>query len=110
MKTVLGSGDTYGNPKIGMPKFQRNIVGSRAVGREDDVNVVDKYDKVKIGDMNPALTGGFSINGRWKNFDFTANFTYMLDFDVYNAMAYTLSRRSTTRPAAITTSCRNSIT
>lgn len=89
VKTVLGSGDTYGNPKIGMPKF-KNIV-DHGGGREDDVNVVDKYDKVKIGDMNPALTGGFSINGRWKNFDFTANFTYMLDFDVYNAMAYTLS-------------------
>ena len=89
VKTVLGSGDTYGDPKPGMPKF-KNMV-DHGGGREDDVNVVDKYDKVKIGDMNPALTGGFSINGRWKNFDFTANFTYMLDFDVYNAMAYTLS-------------------
>ena len=89
VKTVLGSNDTYGDPKIGMPKF-KNIV-DHGGGREEDVNIVDKYDKVKIGDMNPTLTGGFSLNGRWKNLDFTANFTYMLDFDVYNAMGYTLS-------------------
>ena len=35
--------------------------------------------------------GGFGISGQWKNFDFNANFTYMLDFDVYNATAYALS-------------------
>ena len=91
-----------------MPKF-KNIV-DHGGGREDDVNVVDKYDKVKIGDMNPALTGGFSINGRWKNFDFTANFTYMLDFDVYNAMAYTLSSSIDNKAGSYYNACRNSIT
>lgn len=31
------------------------------------------------------------MSGQWKNFDFTANFTYMLGFDVLNSTAYDLS-------------------
>ena len=53
--------------------------------------VVDAKDKTVIGNTNPKYQGGFGISGQWKNFDFNANFTYMLDFDVYNATAYALS-------------------
>ena len=44
-----------------------------------------------IGNTNPKIQGGFGLSGQWKDFDFTANFTYMLDFDINNATAYTLS-------------------
>ena len=57
--------------------------------------IVDKNDKTVIGNSNPEFQGGFGLSGQWKDFDFTANFTYMVGFDVYNATAYTLSSSST---------------
>lgn len=53
--------------------------------------VVDINDKTVIGNTNPDFQGGFGLSGQWKDFDFTANFTYMVGFDVYNATAYALS-------------------
>ena len=52
---------------------------------------VDENDRTVIGNTNPKIQGGFGLSGQWKDFDFTANFTYMLDFDVNNATAYALS-------------------
>jgi hypothetical protein len=51
-------------------------------------------DRTVIGNTNPTLQGGFGLSGQWKDFDFTANFTYMLNFDVYNGTAYALSSSS----------------
>ncbi len=73
----------------GKPKY-KNMV-DHGGGREDDVNIIDEYDRVKIGDTTPDFTGGIGITARWKNFDFTANFNYMVGFDVYNGTAYMLS-------------------
>lgn len=71
-----------GKPTLpGKPKFKdRNGDG-----------VIDDEDRTVIGRTTPKLQGGFGLSGQWKNFDFTANFTYFLDFDVYNATAYYLS-------------------
>ena len=55
---------------------------------------IDINDKTVIGRTTPKWQGGFGISGQWKDFDFVANFTYMLDFDVYNATAYALSSTS----------------
>ncbi|MDO4165073.1 MAG: SusC/RagA family TonB-linked outer membrane protein [Bacteroides sp.] len=52
---------------------------------------IDEYDRTIIGNTNPLLQGGFGISGQWKNWDFNANFVYMIDFDVLNATAYELS-------------------
>ncbi|WP_036877763.1 SusC/RagA family TonB-linked outer membrane protein [Xylanibacter oryzae] len=70
----------------GRPKF-KDLSGPD--GKPD--GVVNEYDRTIIGNTNPRLQGGFGITGQWKNFDFTANFFYMLDFDVLNATAYDLS-------------------
>ena len=59
--------------------------------------IVDQNDKTVIGNTNPEFQGGFGISGQWKDFDFTANFTYMVGFDVYNATAYTLSSSTTSQ-------------
>lgn len=59
--------------------------------------IVDQNDKTVIGNSNPEFQGGFGLSGQWKNFDFTANFTYMVGFDVYNATAFTLSSSSTSQ-------------
>ena len=48
-------------------------------------------DRTVIGRTTPRFQGGFGFSGQWKNFDFVTNFTYMLDFDINNATAYTLS-------------------
>jgi len=52
---------------------------------------IDENDRTVIGNTNPKIQGGFGLSGSYKAFDFTANFTYMLDFDVNNATAYALS-------------------
>ena len=52
---------------------------------------IDENDRTVIGNTNPKIQGGFGLSGQYKDFDFTANFTYMLDFDINNATAYTLS-------------------
>ena len=52
---------------------------------------ITEDDRTVIGNTNPKFQGGFGLNGQWKNFDFTANFNYMYDFDVNNATAYQLS-------------------
>ena len=52
---------------------------------------ITEDDRTVIGNTNPRIQGGFGLSGQWKDFDFTANFTYMLDFDINNATAYALS-------------------
>ena len=52
---------------------------------------ITENDRTVIGNTNPKFQGGFGLSGQWKDFDFTANFTYMFDFDINNATAYTLS-------------------
>ena len=57
---------------------------------------IDENDKTVIGRTTPRWQGGFGLSGQWKDFDFAANFVYMLDFDVYNAMGYALSSSGST--------------
>ena len=57
----------------------------------DGDGYITENDRTVIGNTNPKVQGGFGLSGQWKSFDFTMNFNYMLDFDVNNAMAYTLA-------------------
>ena len=52
---------------------------------------ITKEDKTVIGRTTPKWQGGFGLSGQYKDFDFSANFVYFLDFDVYNATGYALS-------------------
>ena len=52
---------------------------------------ITENDRTVIGNTNPKIQGGFGLSGQYMDFDFTANFTYMLDFDINNATAYMLS-------------------
>ena len=52
---------------------------------------ITQDDRTVIGNTTPKVQGGFGLSGQWKNFDFVANFTYMLDYDINNATAYMLS-------------------
>ena len=54
----------------------------------EDVNedgVIDDNDATVIGHTMPKHTGGFNINGNYKNFDFSLGFTYQIGGNVYNA-------------------------
>ena len=54
-----------------------------------------KDDQKVIGDTNPFCSGGFSVNARVYGFDLTANFTYSIGNDIYNAnkIEYTSSSK-----------------
>lgn len=52
---------------------------------------ITENDRTVIGNTNPKIQGGFGLSGQYKNWDFTANFVFMLGFDVNNATGYTLS-------------------
>ena len=51
----------------------------------DESGSVDADDAVIIGHTMPKHTGGFNLAGRWKSIDFSANFTYQIGGDIYNA-------------------------
>lgn len=59
--------------------------GSLKLKDQDGNGVIDANDRVKIGDANAKINGGFSLSGRYKWFDLSANFTYSIGNDVYNA-------------------------
>ncbi|MBQ0075270.1 MAG: TonB-dependent receptor, partial [Prevotella sp.] len=78
---VSGSSNSGIATMPGKPKF-KDLNGDGRI-TEDDRTV--------IGNTNPKLQGGFGLSGSYKNWDFAANFTYMVGFDINNATAYTLS-------------------
>ena len=56
--------------------------------------VVDQYDRTVIGDTNPTCQGGFGVNMTFfKNFDLSANFTFSIGNDLYNANKIASSQR-----------------
>lgn len=53
----------------------------------DGNGTVDEEDVVDLGEITPRHTGGLNINMTYKNFDFSAGFTYAIGGKVYNALA-----------------------
>ena len=62
--------------------------------------VVDANDITVIGDTNADFSGGFGLNGTIYDFDFSANFTFTVGNDLYNANKIAASQqyRSGTYP------------
>ena len=62
--------------------------------------VVDANDITVIGDTNADFSGGFGLSGTLYDFDFSANFTFTVGNDIYNAtkIASTQQYRSGTYP------------
>jgi TonB-linked SusC/RagA family outer membrane protein len=77
----------------GILKF-KDISG--ADGKPD--GKIDGNDRTVIGNANPKHQGGFSLNARYKGFDFLAFFNWTYGNDIYNAnkidyTTYLLSRK-----------------
>lgn len=75
--------------KNGVPNAS-SVIGTIRPGamKLHDLNgdgMVNSDDREVIGDANPIHTGGFSLNGRYKGFDLTANFNWSFGNDIYNA-------------------------
>jgi TonB-linked SusC/RagA family outer membrane protein len=73
---VVDSSPVIGTLRPGSMKLQ-DLTGDNLVGGMEDRTI--------IGDANPLHTGGFTLNGRVKDFDLTANFNWSFGNDVYNA-------------------------
>ena len=72
----------------GVPKY-KDISGPDGVPDGE----VDEYDKVKLGNVNPDLTGGFSISMNFYGFDLNAAFSFGIGGKVYNANKIELTTR-----------------
>jgi len=80
-KWILKDGVVDSSPIVGTLR-----PGSMKLKDMTNDNIVGgTEDRVVIGDANPIHTGGFTINGRVKDFDLTANFNWSYGNDVYNA-------------------------
>lgn len=80
----LDLGGDYG-ANYSRPTGQKAYPGMVKFADVNNDDVVNDDDATVIGHAMPKHTGGFNISGRWKSIDFSANFTYQLDGDVYNA-------------------------
>ena len=70
-----------------VPAGQNAFPGMMKFEDVDKSGTVDEGDVAVIGKTLPKHTGGFTLNGNWKNLDFSAGFTYQIGGDVYNANA-----------------------
>ena len=70
-----------------IPQGQSAFPGALKLADIDGSGKVDTDDVSVIGKVQPHHTGGFGFSGNYKDFDFSANFTYQLDGKVYNASA-----------------------
>ncbi|WP_308991108.1 TonB-dependent receptor [Mariniflexile litorale] len=77
----------------GVQKY-KDISGPDGSGPD---GIVDINDKGIIGDTNPIHTGGFSLSGNYRAFDFGADFAWSYGNDIVNSQhraAYTGSKES----------------
>ena len=83
-KWVLKAGVADASDIIGEKYLRPGAMKLKNVDGSED-NKVTKDDQKVIGDTNPFCSGGFSVNARVYGFDLTANFTYSIGNDIYNA-------------------------
>ena len=69
------------------PDGQYAIPGMVKFKDVDKSGTIDTEDVTIIGKTLPQHTGGFNLNGNYKNLDFALGFIYQIGGDVYNANA-----------------------
>ena len=81
--TVYGTTANKPSGQVAYP----GVVKYRDISGPDGTpdGTIDENDVSIIGDMNPKHTGGLTINGNYKNFDFMLAFNWSYGNDIYNA-------------------------
>jgi TonB-linked SusC/RagA family outer membrane protein len=95
--SLLGVGNYFGPGTlkfVDQPTIDTNGDGIPDAGD----GIIDLNDRTIIGNAQPKHFGGFNLNGRYKNFDFTTIFNWTFGNDIYNAnkidyTTYLLTRR-----------------
>ncbi len=80
-------GNYVGGQYYNLPEGQSAFPGMAKFEDVDGSGTVTEDDCTIIGRTMPKHTGGFNFTGRYKDFDFAANFTYQIGGDIYNANA-----------------------
>ncbi|MBD1433453.1 TonB-dependent receptor [Sphingobacterium sp. DN00404] len=79
---VANSRNLSGDPRPGNAKFKKL---TPVDPNDPNTYVIGDNDRTVIGETTPDFSGGFGLDARYKNFDFTVFFNYMVGFDVFNA-------------------------
>ena len=92
-KWVLRDGVVDCSAQVGSSYFRPGALKLK------DLDGDGKPDKTLIANTIPNWQGGFSLSGYAYGFDFSANFNFALDYQVYNAnkIEFTSSRKFTNR-------------
>lgn len=80
------SSDDYWT-SLSLPEGQRAFPGA---AKWEDINgdgVLSEEDTYVVGEMTPRSTGSFNISARWKNWDLSANFNYVIGGMIMNTEA-----------------------
>ena len=75
------------NHPFKIPEGQTAFPGCAKFKDVDDNGIVNLDDVTEIAEMMPRHTGGFSVNARWRNWDLSGNFNYVIGGKVYNVAA-----------------------
>lgn len=73
--------------EIQVPAGQSAFPGALKIKDTHKDGIINEEDVVELGNVMAHHTGGFGFSGNYKNFDFSANFTYQIGGKVYNASA-----------------------
>ena len=76
---VLNEGIPYGGA------WHRVMPGAERFVDQNGDGVIDNDDLVIIGNATPRFTGGFGFSGRFRNFDFSTHFSFVVGNDIMNA-------------------------
>ena len=84
-KGVADASAVIGTVRPGSMKLVDQATVTNEDGTKSGNGIIGEEDKVKIGNVNPDVTGGFALNARAYGFDLAANFNFSIGNQVYNA-------------------------
>lgn len=72
---------------LGRPEGQSAFPGAPKWADLNKDGASNEQDTYIVGEMSPRSTGSFNLSARWKNFDFSANFNYVIGGMIMNTEA-----------------------